>query len=126
MPLHKTAQETPISALLIPGRVDEELEDLADRLVDELGDHDAQRLADRLSALSWEIDGSISAAPTLAHDDRVVEERTEGRTTFRLELRTCGKGNCKCARGELHGPYWYAYQRKKGKLTSRYVGKNLD
>jgi hypothetical protein len=29
--------------------------------------------------------------------------------TYRLEGVRCGKENCKCAEGHLHGPYWYAY-----------------
>ena len=28
--------------------------------------------------------------------------------------RKCGKPNCKCAKGELHGPYLWLYQKKKG------------
>jgi hypothetical protein len=38
-----------------------------------------------------------------------------------------GKDQCKkCERGEGHGPYWYLYFRRKGKLTSRYIGKTED
>lgn len=33
----------------------------------------------------------------------------------------CGKPNCKCARGELHGPYFAHFARRKGKLVKRYV-----
>jgi len=29
----------------------------------------------------------------------------------------------KCEREEGHGPYWYLYFRRNGKLTSRYIGK---
>ena len=28
--------------------------------------------------------------------------------------KTCGNPKCKCARGELHGPFLWVYQRKKG------------
>jgi polyhydroxyalkanoate synthesis regulator phasin len=28
--------------------------------------------------------------------------------------RKCGKPNCKCANGELHGPFLWIYQKKKG------------
>jgi hypothetical protein len=27
--------------------------------------------------------------------------------------------------GEGHGPYWYLYFRRNGKLTSRYIGKMI-
>ncbi len=37
----------------------------------------------------------------------------------------CGKKGCKCTRGELHGPYWYAYQKKDGRTVSTYLGKTL-
>lgn len=33
----------------------------------------------------------------------------------------CGKANCKCSRGELHGAYFYHFIRINGKLTKRYL-----
>ena len=33
----------------------------------------------------------------------------------------CGKANCKCARGHLHGPYYYHFVRVSGELTKRYL-----
>lgn len=33
----------------------------------------------------------------------------------------CGKSSCKCARGELHGAYFYYFTRINGKLTKRYL-----
>lgn len=33
----------------------------------------------------------------------------------------CGKATCKCARGELHGAYYYHFVRVGGKLTKRYL-----
>jgi hypothetical protein len=39
----------------------------------------------------------------------------------------CGKNRCrKCAKGPAHGPYWYLYFRRNGKLTSKYIGKTED
>jgi hypothetical protein len=38
----------------------------------------------------------------------------------------CGKDRCnKCERREGHGPYWYLYFRRNGKLVSRYIGKMI-
>jgi hypothetical protein len=38
--------------------------------------------------------------------------------------RKCGKPNCKCAKGELHGPFLWIYQKKKGqKVVSTTVAK---
>jgi hypothetical protein len=56
---------------------------------------------------------------------RATAEQTFDDRTYRLESIRCGKENCKCARGKLHGPYWYSYTRVKDKVTSQYVGKNL-
>jgi hypothetical protein len=33
----------------------------------------------------------------------------------------CGRPNCRCARGELHGPYCYHFARQNGRLRKRYV-----
>jgi hypothetical protein len=38
----------------------------------------------------------------------------------------CGKERCKkCREGPAHGPYWYLYFRKNGRLKSRYIGKMI-
>lgn len=55
----------------------------------------------------------------------VVETLEQGRVTYRLERVRCGKGSCKCRAESRHGPYWYAYQTKNGRLVSHYVGKSL-
>ena len=56
---------------------------------------------------------------------QTVAEQTLENKTYRLESIRCGKENCKCARGKLHGPYWYSYTRVKDKVTSQYIGKRL-
>jgi hypothetical protein len=56
---------------------------------------------------------------------QILEERTVENKTYRLEQIRCGKEKCKCARGKLHGPYWYSYMRVEGKVKSEYVGKKL-
>lgn len=33
----------------------------------------------------------------------------------------CGKPNCRCRDGELHGPYYYHFYRVDGRLHKRYV-----
>lgn len=55
----------------------------------------------------------------------VVEEQKRDRRTYRLERVRCGKEQCKCASGEPHGPYWYAYWSEGGQTKSQYVGKKL-
>ena len=57
---------------------------------------------------------------------QVVEEQPAHAGTLRLQMVRCGKDRCKkCAAGEGHGPYWYLYFRRNGKLVSRYIGKVL-
>jgi hypothetical protein len=56
---------------------------------------------------------------------QAVDEQTRMNTTYRLEGIRCGKENCKCMSGKLHGPYWYSYTRVHDKVRSRYIGKNL-
>jgi len=56
---------------------------------------------------------------------QVLEEQKTGHKTYRLETVRCGKDKCRCAAGELHGPYWYAYWSEGGRTRSQYVGKKL-
>ena len=56
-------------------------------------------------------------------DREVVERKKVGSITYQLERVRCGKANCKCAKGSLHGPYWYGYWSEGGKTKSMYVGK---
>ena len=45
---------------------------------------------------------------------------------YKQELAFCGKERCKkCAKGEGHGPYWYAYRWEGGKTRKKYIGKTL-
>ena len=39
----------------------------------------------------------------------------------RSERVRCGRANCKCARGELHGPYFYRYAWADGRRAKLYV-----
>lgn len=57
-------------------------------------------------------------------DREVIERSRVGNITYQLERVRCGKSNCKCAKGALHGPYWYGYWSEGGKTKSMYVGKN--
>jgi hypothetical protein len=56
---------------------------------------------------------------------RLVEEHKVVNKTYRLEEVRCGKKNCHCAEGRLHGPYWYAYWTEGGRTRSQYIGKKL-
>lgn len=54
-----------------------------------------------------------------------ADRRGTARQSYRLEGVRCGKENCKCAGGEVHGPYWYAYWSEGGRTRSKYIGKRL-
>src|SRR5215213_8031534 len=46
--------------------------------------------------------------------------------SYQHEYVKCGKAGCKCASGQGHGPYWYAYWTDAlGKTRKKYIGKNL-
>ena len=42
--------------------------------------------------------------------------------TYRQRTRKCGNKKCKCATGEEHGPYWYAFSDGG---TAKYIGLEL-
>jgi hypothetical protein len=35
----------------------------------------------------------------------------------------CGKPDCRCISGKLHGPYFYCFWREDGKLKKAYIRK---
>ena len=52
----------------------------------------------------------------------VVQQQRRGGSLYQLEKVKCGKSACKSC---PHGPYWYGYQRRGGKLRSWYIGKDI-
>ena len=41
--------------------------------------------------------------------------------SLQVEWRRCGKPRCRCARGDLHGPYWYRYWYEGRRRRKAYV-----
>ncbi len=37
------------------------------------------------------------------------------------QYKRCGKPNCRCARGELHGPHFYRFRWQGGRVIKEYV-----
>jgi hypothetical protein len=66
-----------------------------------------------------------SLSPEAKHRGKEVADKQPGGKTYRLVLTRCGKANCKCVGGRLHGPYWYAYWSEGGRTRALYVGKKL-
>lgn len=54
-----------------------------------------------------------------------IRSKMEAGSLFQI-YTACRKGNCKCTRGEKHGPFLYLSQKVDGKLKQRYVGKKSD
>jgi hypothetical protein len=47
--------------------------------------------------------------------------------TLSESYRTCGYANCRCHRGEKHGPHLYlSFHGPEGKTTGHYVPKDLS
>lgn len=88
-------------------------------------------LEEKRSLRAW-LDGQIAddeRPPEVEpkQDKEIVETKKAGRITYQSELVKCGKSNCRCTTdGQLHGPYWYGYQKQGQKLKSWYVGKELS
>lgn len=125
---HKTPSQTPLAAFFDPDVVVDDVDELADRLAGEVDPDRLYRGAELLDELAWQLKYKFDRrAPELAPNENVVAERTRGAVTYRSELVRCGKANCRCAKkgGSLHGPYWYAYRRRSGRLQSIYVGKKF-
>jgi hypothetical protein len=96
--------------------------------------HKISREAERLSYLELVkldevihrlLDARMVAAAEIRErpDCEVVDRKKVGQITYQLERIRCGKANCKCAKGSLHGPYWYGYWSEGGKTKSVYIGK---
>src|SRR5918996_999434 len=41
--------------------------------------------------------------------------------SLQLEFKKCGRPNCRCRRGLLHGPYVYRHRREHGRQRKEYV-----
>ncbi len=41
--------------------------------------------------------------------------------SLQMEWRRCGRGGCRCARGEPHGPYFYRYFYEGRRRRKQYV-----
>jgi hypothetical protein len=73
---------------------------------------------------AW-IHGLLESSEAVDDGRKATVKRHSSHKTYRRELVRCGKKGCKCAEGQLHGPYWYAYWTEGGRTRSQYVGKKL-
>ena len=66
---------------------------------------------DREGCLTPDLDGLLPKSEPLAG-------------SLHLEWRKCGNRECRCARGELHGPYAYRHWRENGRQRKAYVARD--
>lgn len=90
------------------------------RELEKLGVKELQELLAYIQTLLEERQGG--GRPS-APEPEVWQEIRRGKVAYRQQRVKCGKPGCKCAKGELHGPYWYAYWWENGKTRSKYIGK---
>jgi len=77
-------------------------------------------LRDMIDQVLEEKDEAIRDAEHAEKAKTIVAQR------YVQEPMRCGKANCKCARGELHGPYWVLVKTfGDGRTKKQYVGKQL-
>lgn len=75
-----------------------------------------------LHATMRELERTPAPEPSSPGFDR----RVRGRVTYQRELVRCGKPRCHCSKGgKPHGPYWYAYHWRGGRVRKLYIGKFL-
>ena len=97
----------------------------SDRIIDDcrkLGRSDLVTLRNLIDELL--VEGEEFSVPVNPRRE-VVKREVIGSVVYQLEKISCGKERCRrCPHG--HGPYWYSYQRRDGKVVSKYIGKTLD
>jgi hypothetical protein len=84
----------------------------------------AAELGELAAAIEAELTRRAPGGQAATEGRAMVEERPAPGGCYRLELVRCGKCG-RCADAPAHGPYWYLYTRRGGRLVSRYIGKQL-
>jgi hypothetical protein len=87
------------------------------------GRGEAERIRRQLDAESSAAGRNASARRTPAPGGELVATPLG---CFRQVLIRCGKDRCRCSSSDYrHGPYWYRYYWRRGRVVCRYVGKTL-
>jgi hypothetical protein len=81
-------------------------------------------MSDRATRESQETLGQARRAGSLHVKRRSVPKIEPLPGTLRAELVRCGKPACRCAHGQLHGPYLYHRWRELGRQRRRYVRRS--
>lgn len=65
--------------------------------------------------------GGVSHEMPRKNDQSALPKISILRGTVHAQMIRCGRSNCRCTRGQLHGPYYYRFFREGDKLTKKYV-----
>ena len=68
----------------------------------------------------------LSNEEKLLEDQLLLVREKMIRGAIVYQYRKCQKGNCKCTKGEPHGPFPYLSVIVKGKSIHKYIGKKED
>jgi hypothetical protein len=80
---------------------------------------------DELRDLRFDLEERIEELRKSSSAPARQAQASEPSVSVREEWKQCGKLNCKCAGGELHGPYLYEYWREGDRVKSRYLGRAM-
>ena len=58
------------------------------------------------------------------NSDGLLPKPPSRRWSLQPEWKRCGNPSCRCARGYLHGPYWYRRWREDGKQRKQYLPRD--
>lgn len=66
------------------------------------------------------------SGPCYHEKEEVLPAKKKG--SLIRKFQKCGKKNCKCQHGELHGPYYWrvTYDKKTKKRIWKFVGKMIE
>ncbi len=66
--------------------------------------------------------GNVSGKPTSVTGEQASKKFiTPLKGVVIAEMKRCGRHNCHCITGRLHGPFYYRYYRDRGRLRKQYV-----
>jgi hypothetical protein len=93
-------------------------------LAEGMAKQDDDTLRDVIEYAETLLEARAQVEPEIPETADVIEEPDDstGGTLVKEKVK-CGKSGCKCADGDLHGPYLYRYWSESGTTKSEYVGK---
>lgn len=98
-------------------------ESLPKYLAEGMDKQDDDTLHDVIAFAEELIEHRAQAEPEIPDNAEIVKENTDKGGSVVEEMVVCGKDGCRCADGDLHGPYLYRYWSENGETQKEYIGK---